>query len=337
MENKREFWVDNVKVVACLLVLLGHLMQSMASASIIPSDGFYNWFNKTVYHFHVPLFFICSGYLYQKICRIDKFTDWAKNSLKKLLNLGVPYVAFTVAVWLVKAVFSGYGNNEMGGLLEAVFLKPTAPYWYLYCLFFIFLITVPFRNKYWALISVCLALVMKVISISEIGSNIYIYILSTVFSNEIWFVAGMLICVMDIPEKINKNTVFACTGIAFIVFSVLVVKLDIDFVGMSFMMGLLACFSVIGLFIAADKKNENSGNPIMVWLSKYTMPIFLMHSIFAAALRSVLLKIGITSAWIHIPAGIAISIAGPVLAAIVMKKLKYPEFLLYPSKFIKIK
>lgn len=31
MEKRRKIWVDNVKLIACMLVLLGHLMQSMAS------------------------------------------------------------------------------------------------------------------------------------------------------------------------------------------------------------------------------------------------------------------------------------------------------------------
>lgn len=75
----------------------------------------------------------------------------------------------------------------------------------------------------------------------------------------------------------------------------------------------------------------------MAWLSGYTMPIFLMHSIFAATLRSVLLKLGVTTAWIHIPLGVAISIIGPVIAAELMKKLKFSEFFLYPEKFVHIK
>ena len=62
----REKWVDDVKVIACILVVVGHFFQSMVKASILPDSGLYEWFITTVYYFHVPLFFICSGYLYQK-------------------------------------------------------------------------------------------------------------------------------------------------------------------------------------------------------------------------------------------------------------------------------
>ena len=46
----REKWVDDVKVIACILVVLGHFFQSMTKASIMPENDLYKWFrtpNKT--------------------------------------------------------------------------------------------------------------------------------------------------------------------------------------------------------------------------------------------------------------------------------------------------
>lgn len=70
----------------------------------------------------------------------------------------------------------------------------------------------------------------------------------------------------------------------------------------------------------------------MGFFAKYTMPIFLMHTLFAAPMRSVLLKIGVTNAAIHIALGLGISFAGPIVAAWIMKKTKWLEFFLYPNK-----
>lgn len=58
----REKWIDDVKVIACILVVLGHFFQSMTKANILPENDLYKWFNTTIYYFHVPLFFICSGF-----------------------------------------------------------------------------------------------------------------------------------------------------------------------------------------------------------------------------------------------------------------------------------
>ena len=72
----------------------------------------------------------------------------------------------------------------------------------------------------------------------------------------------------------------------------------------------------------------------MDFLAKYTMPIFLMHTLFAAPLRSVLLKLGIGSSVIHVVLGLGISFVGPIIAAWIMKKTKWLEFFLYPNKIL---
>ena len=65
------------------------------------------------------------------------------------------------------------------------------------------------------------------------------------------------------------------------------------------------------------------------------MPIFLMHTMFAASTRAVLLKLGIGSSVIHVVLGLGISFVGPIIAAWIMKKTKWLEFFLYPNKFVK--
>lgn len=163
MEKKREIWVDDVKVIACVLVVLGHFFQSMTKANILPINDLYGWFNRTIYYFHVPLFFICSGYLYQRFSKVDDIKSWGMNVVKKALALGVPYFTFSFATWLLKTIFSGTVNDEIGNLTETLFLKPTSPYWYLYALFFIFLITPTFRSSSMAIGGLIVALIGKTV------------------------------------------------------------------------------------------------------------------------------------------------------------------------------
>ena len=61
-----------------------------------------------------------------------------------------------------------------------------------------------------------------------------------------------------------------------------------------------------------------------------------MHTIFAAGIRVILFKLGITQWYIHIPVGIIATFAGPVIAAFIMNKTKYLEFFIYPLKLIKL-
>lgn len=101
--------------------------------------------------------------------------------------------------------------------------------------------------------------------------------------------------------------------------------------GALFNLGLLACVAVI-LMVADFEEMFSRG---MDFLAKYTMPIFLMHTLFAAPLRSVLLKVGVTNAVAHVVLGLGISFAGPIIAAWIMKKTKWMEFFLYPNKLIR--
>lgn len=167
----RKKWIDDVKVIACILVVLGHFFQSMTLADILPDNGLYRWFITTIYYFHVPLFFICSGYLYQKYSKVNSVGNWCRNVVKKALALGVPYVTFTTATWVLKKVFSSSVNREIGGLGDTLIFHPTSPYWYLYALFFIFLVTPTFSSVKATTVGLIVALAAKVLILNGGGGQ----------------------------------------------------------------------------------------------------------------------------------------------------------------------
>lgn len=334
MTGKREIWVDNVKVLACVLVVLGHFFQSMIKSAILPVSEVYLWFNQMIYYFHVSLFFICSGYLYQKYSKVENFQDWKCNIMKKALALGVPYFAFSTVTWFLKTIFSGAVNDKVGGILEALFLEPISPYWYLYCLFFIFLITPTFKNRKMAVGGIIVAFAFKALSIA--GLSISVYAVATLLENEIWFVLGMCLCITGYQDRVAGKAGIggAAAGILFIGLSVWVYRLHVNSASIKLILGLLACTSVIVLFIVWFKKGIQ--NQVFGFWAKYTMPVFVMHTIFAAAVRSMLLKIGIEESVIHVAVGIVVSFGGPILAAKIMEKVSWLDFFLYPNKYVNI-
>lgn len=333
LAQTRENWVDTVKVFACILVVLGHFFQSMVKSDILPYTNYYSLFNQTIYYFHVPLFFICSGYLFQKFTSVRAFGEWKNNFLRKFISLVIPYLVFSIATYIMKTVFSDSVNKEGGGFIDTLLLNPTSPYWYLYALIFVFLISITVSRKAeaWGLLVV--ALIMKVISFIPGHS---IYAIKTLLENEIWFAFGILICYFDIPVRLKRIKVFwgVLASVLFVAVSV-GVYIYADWSNeLAFIMGIFGCVSV--LLVAFKTEKSDFLNKIISLLSKYTFPVFLMHTIFAAGFRSVLLKIGISNSVIHIALGLIISFVGPVIVAVVFRKLKYPEFLLYPNKFIRI-
>ena len=324
----REKWVDDVKVIACILVVLGHFFQSMTKANILSENDLYEWFNTTIYYFHVPLFFICSGYLYQKYSKVNDFKNWKKNVAKKALALGVPYVTFSTATWVLKTIFSDSVNDQIGGLGDTLLLHPTSPYWYLYALFFIFLITPTFSTVKMAVVGLTIAALAKTFILTGGGTGIYA--VSIVLANEILVVLGMSVCAFNVELR-GKKLQGTVIGLLFLGLSVAVYMVDIQNSAVSFVLGLLACAAVILLIADFEEKSGKA----MGFLARYTMPVFLMHTLFAAPLRSVLLKIGISNTAIHVVLGLGISFAGPIAAAWIMKKTKWLEFFLYPNKLMK--
>lgn len=333
--RSRETWVDAVKVLACVLIVLGHFFQSMVKGNILDSTATYIWFNRTIYYFHVPLLFLCCGYLYQQGKPVKTVDDWKRNVLKTLVTLGVPFLLFSSLNWLVKTTVTGSVNAQAVDLLKELFVQPAAPYWYLYTLLFVFLLTPTFTKPISAFVIVGLALGAK--GVSLLFGGVGIYAADTLCSYWLWFAVGMLLSYVKAPKTLRKQKGAQLVGIALLVlffvgsFAVIARNVSSGIVG--FIFGICGCSAVVVVAITA--KFTDTSRKVVRWMSDYTMPVYLMHTIFTAGMKSVLLKFGVTNAAIYIVSGLVISFAGPILVGFILKKLKWAEFILYPGKFIK--
>lgn len=333
---KRDVWVDNVKVIACLLVFLGHFVKSIIQANIVHSNDILLWFVQTIYLFHVPLFFICSGYLFQKYSLISNLASWKNNVIKKGIALGVPYLTFSICNWILQSIFSGSINGEAGNIFDVLFVHPSSPFWFLYILYFIFIITPTFKTYKIAIFGLLIALALKMYSIITINPHInQIYLIRQITVFEVWFVIGQCLNFIDL-EIISKKYInqARALGVIFIVLSILLYYFNIRIIGKNFVLGLMACSASIIIFFNFSLKPHNFMDCQFKYLANYTMSIFLMHVIAAAFFRILLIKLGITSPFIHVPVGISMGIFAPIFATEIIKKIKGADFILYPAKYL---
>ena len=87
--NKRVEWIDFVKGLGMLLVIIGHCK--------IP-----NPYWKIIYMFHMPLFFVVTGFVYSpKKNEVDNIT-YVKSVSKKYL---IPYLVFSLIGLVTTLVF----------------------------------------------------------------------------------------------------------------------------------------------------------------------------------------------------------------------------------------
>lgn len=131
-------------VFATMLVVAGHCDMT--------ADYKQTWIFKWVYSFHMPLFFLISGYLF---CLTNSFqrlnnTNWTDFMKKKFVRLMIPFFVINSVIFLMKATLFSNGDMlqnpvELSAVsyLNHLLLYPIGFMWFLPCLFMIFLMAFP--------------------------------------------------------------------------------------------------------------------------------------------------------------------------------------------------
>ncbi|NOH45051.1 acyltransferase [Vibrio cyclitrophicus] len=120
--------IDSVKGTMIILVVFGH---------VIYKGNYYDLFQNIhdfVYIFHMPIFLMLSGYFF----RCELTVNWLKMVTSKL---ALPYF-LSFSFYLVSLYYVGlWGGvetsnyvNNFQDVLQAIFVKPFASYWYLHSL-----------------------------------------------------------------------------------------------------------------------------------------------------------------------------------------------------------
>lgn len=123
--NDRIDWVDIAKGIAIFLMVCGH--------TSVPQP-----INKFIYSFHMPLFFIVSGMLFNPI-KYHFLGVYFKKMVKSLL---VPYISFTIIIELFGLV------NDVGIHWRINEGWDGAALWFLEALFFVELLMFLVINKF---------------------------------------------------------------------------------------------------------------------------------------------------------------------------------------------
>lgn len=331
VKKNRDIWIDNCKVFAISAVVICHFFESMMKADLVSDSFLYEWFEHTARFYAVNLFFICSGFLYQKYSKVNSVATWVNNIKKKFIAFGVPYFVFSFATWILKTAFSSSVNTKVDGLGYILFVHPTAPYWYLYTLLFIFMITVTVENKKQMYILLAIAFAAKIIRFCGLETGLYF--IDRTLDNWVWFVIGMAIA-KDVIKLVNA--VFGYIILALLLVSSVYIEMYLSGnTKVAFAAGLVLCYAIASILHSIFSNGEQ--NKVFAVIAKYSMPIFLMHTLFAATFRIVLFKVGIDNAVLHIILGLVVTFVGPITGMIVMEKIRPLDFIVYPTRYIKLK
>ncbi|MBR2861887.1 MAG: acyltransferase [Clostridia bacterium] len=326
---ERNVLVDKLKGYACFLVLLGHVIMGIRLSGIsVPF--FFEGTEQFLWSFHVALFMFLSGVVYKETGGWTSKKTKGRFILNKLLNLGIPYVVFS-AVYIIINSFVGEANTH-SSVADILFIwkTPVAQYWFLYALFFLFVIWVCLSGilKNWqiTLFTVLLGYVLPLIPGFSWGP------FDIVFYSALAFGLGTSVDFKSLTKtsafiKYLTVAMHLAVSITLIVFG-LIEKAFIKEI-----MTLFGIYSSISfIYLLQDIKPVSR---FLLFINKYSFQTYLLHTIFTAGARVMLLRAGVSQWWIHLVLGTLCGIAFSVLASIIAKKIKVLNIFFFPTKTVK--
>jgi acyltransferase len=283
--KKNIYEVNLIKGIAILLVCIGHA----ATSSFLPRPITYEVIVQFIYAFHMPLFFVVSGFLSIKSFDMNLRKDYIKFVKNKFIRLGVPFITISLFTNVLMVLMKGLINKEISTSIFEMF-KITFSYpengvmgalWFLYTLFIVSIIT-PLLGKFsWKVIMI-IGILLNIF----IPQNISFLALNRVSFFLIYYFIGMYIRkIYELKNSINYKSnvyidIFSVVIIA--IYSVLIAK---EIVVNQFVINIYKFIcGILGIILAIDFtlfiKKYNNLKLIFNKLGEHSMDIYIFSWFF---------------------------------------------------------
>lgn len=330
MSKSREKWLDGLKGFAILLVILGHVLSGYWDANAFPEAwiSFYhvrNW----IYSFHMPLFFIISGFTFTLAYYSDGKLR-TKGFLRQICNLFWIYVLFAVLQWCVKQLVPGLVNEiYTEETLKNMFVEPLGNFWYIYVLFVLYaigaILRLPKLPGLWALFFGGCAIVAADAHLDWFHLTQYRIVYHLFF-----FFVGILLCrcrdKLSNPKLMGLSCMFLATATCCYVFA----YARNWFANWQVFIALTTSYVFLWQFFKFPRLSEF---PLFQLCGKYCLELYLLHTFFTAGLRSLLPLMGITTPWLSVWVNFILSTSISLLLAWLAGKTWVMDAVFRPARF----
>ncbi|GAA0086320.1 acyltransferase family protein [Clostridium sp. CTA-7] len=287
--EKRIDEVDIIKGIAILLVFIGHA----ATNSFLPRPSTYEFIVQFIYAFHMPLFFMISGFLSVKSFNMNLKKDYIKFIKNKFNRLMIPFITISLITNGLMIIAQVVINKEVN--IQNIFemFKTTAVYpenaimgalWFLYALFIVSVLS-PILDKFsWKFI-VVIGILINIFT----PKNLYFLALNRVSFFLIYYFIGMYIRkVYDLKNKINykcnKYIIIVSAAIIAIYSTIITKGIILNQILMNIYMLICGILGIIlALYFAIFIKKYNSLKLIFSKLGNYSMDIYIFSWFFQVA------------------------------------------------------
>ncbi len=285
-----------MSVWGIILVVLGH--SGFEEPIIRERLAFlHSW----IYSFHMPLFFMISGYLFSFTNKDFISINPTKFLTKKIQRLLIPYTVLGIILYIIKLAFSGLSHAERTfsvGAFFKMFISPgcadsTMGYlWYLLSLFMIFVIVITMIRLRCNLksTSLCIALFATFVCADSILPKIEWLNISSAVHYMPYFLIGILLCnnnkLSTLINRIGGGNLLIST-----ILSVLIVACRLEF---PFKIGAIVS-AIVGIWMSISLCNVvlriNRFGDYLISFSKYTYSIYLFSWFGQYAAKIIIINI----------------------------------------------
>ena len=282
MTHKKIFqWVYIAKGIGIIFVVWGHFFP-------YNSPKYWIFIKKLIYTFHMPLFFMLSGFLYVP----EKYT-YLQLIKNKIRRLGYPYLSIALIFLFIKFCIEMFFELQFPVNIKSItflFIDPVNSYvpllWFIYALFFIFLI---YPIMYYSLFKSNLIVLLAVIIINLKFLKYIPPGIAKSFVNMSFFIVGRMIRDrLSFIEKYNKNMynlififVFLILFLTAFYFKDLYPQIKYIF---NLILGVSGSLLIVNLSILLENRLSFLGN-ILSSVGFYSMGIYLLHTLFVSSIR----------------------------------------------------
>lgn len=181
---------------------------------------------------------------------------------------------------------------------------------------------------------VVIACFMKIIYVGWLADKAIPDLVAKVMASAVWFCIGMLITATPFKKSKLADGIAAGMVILACILSYYVYSTPTDNAKAQF---IFASIFVLVITYFFQSKEQYKTDGLVNHSAKYFMPVYVLHTIVAAGVRTVLLKIGISSGILHFMIGFSVSVFVPIVIYIIAEKQWWLLFWFEPIKAMKLR
>lgn len=305
---KRNLGVDTVRGIACILLVLFHVVGDTPAVGLkVPEGHWLQIFNEALAYVRMPLFSFLSGYVYGFRPYQGDAAEFIKGKVRRLL---LPLITVGTFFAVVQAVTPGANSSVSEWWL--LHIEPVGHFWFLEALFIVFLVVLLLEH-FKALSTptgFALAWTLSAVLFDYFSPPNYFAARGAVYLLP-FFLAGLACKRFDIETpkaRLAAVAVFICAATAAMLFPQYSEQ------------GSSTAALALGVSSAFLLLRSGWSFAPLAYIGSFSFAIYLLHVFFTAASRIIFKELGVTDTYVLMTLGLAAGIAGPVVSALLISR-----------------